>query len=127
MPLTPPTHPTRHSAKVLLLLLCGFTWHVGCAPTEQRALPPSASPVAERYALECDANDAAACYALGLLYALPSAEAHGLSMDAARGEALLARACSLGDPRGCAPHAPPPPPNFERPAPPPASDGSGTE
>ena len=127
MPLTTPTNPKRSPAKLLLVLLCGFTWHVGCAPTEQRALPPSASPVAERYALECDADDAAACYALGLLYALPSAEAHGLTMNAARSEALLARACTLGDSRGCAHHAPPPPPNFERPATPSPTEGTGTE
>jgi TPR repeat protein len=124
--MTMPAMRAPHSPRHLAWLLLPAALLLACQATEQRALPTTASPVAERYAVECDADDANACFALGLLYALPGAEHHGLVQDDARSAALLSKACTLGHAQACAPHAAPPPPDFDRPSAPAPPLGSGT-
>lgn len=88
----------RTSLAVLAALVFAAT---SCTPRERARLPDAASPVAQRYALECDEGVAASCYALGLMYRMGDDGYHGVPSDLAHANELVERACAGGHAAAC--------------------------
>lgn len=87
---------------IRICLLAAALLVVGaCQPSESGRLSSGASVVATRYAEECDANDAAACYALSLMYRMGEGGFHGVATDLAHADELAARACAAGHELAC--------------------------
>lgn len=76
---------------------------LACTPSWSARLPTEASPNARLYAAECDAGEAASCYALALLFQLGPETGHGVPQDDAHATELFERACTGGHAPACAP------------------------